>query len=334
MSENTVSGLDAAEAFFASMTDDPTGATDVVEEERDSEVEGDEPEALDDGSDETPDDVEDADEADEAEADADDESNEEVDEAAEPLDENALVPVTINGKSERVPLKDVLAGYQQNTSFTQKSQALAEERKAFEAEREMIRQERAYYSEYLPFIAQIVAGPQTSQADLEYLRVNHPEQYTKAWIENEEAKQKRATLEAEQERLEHLAAVEQAQAFNAHVASEREKLLQARPEWKDPKVFSKAQKEMREFARTVLNYSEEEIKQTADARAVLALDLAMRAHRASTMKGEPAKSSARRVAPGSANATPRKPSAVDEAMKRQHNNGSISNTADALRHLI
>ena len=329
MSENTVSGLDAAEAFFSALEADSSGAPRDNGRENATEVEGDEPEALDDESDETPD------ETDEVDADADDESAaDDEDDTADDSDDDGEGIAEDGSTSKAEDEKEVERDRLRHADYTQKSQALAEERKAFEAEREMIRQERAYYREYLPFIAQIVAGPQTSQEDLEYLRANHPEQYTKAWIENEEAKQKRATLEAEQERLEHLAAVEQAQAFNAHVASEREKLLQARPEWKDPKVFSKSQKEMREFARTVLNYSEEEINQTADARAVLALDLAMRAHRASTMKGEPAKSSARRVAPGSANATPRKPSAVDEAMKRQHNNGSISNTADALRHLI
>jgi hypothetical protein len=59
----------------------------------------------------------------------------------------------------------------------------------------------------------------------------------------------------------------------------------------------------------------------------------MQADKAKKIKAEPVRSTAKTLQPGSANASPRRPSKLDEAIKRQSKSGNLQNTAAVFRHL-
>lgn len=129
---------DAIKAFMNSKPDDDdlsddeeVEATPEPEDETEEEVEDDE-----EGDEEEYESDED-DEEGEADPDeeADEEGDEEGDEAPVAPDE-AEVVVTVDGKEHRVSVKDLKRLYGQEASLTQKSQALANQRKAVEAQQQ------------------------------------------------------------------------------------------------------------------------------------------------------------------------------------------------------
>jgi hypothetical protein len=59
------------------------------------------------------------------------------------------------------------------------------------------------------------------------------------------------------------------------VAEERGKLLEALPEWKDPKMAAKEKAELMQYATVNLGFTEDQVGQISDHRAILALRKAM-----------------------------------------------------------
>ena len=66
----------------------------------------------------------------EPEADSDDEPVAEEDGSEDSESEAQFVTVTINGKAEQVPLDEAVKGYQRQRDYSQKTAALAEERRS------------------------------------------------------------------------------------------------------------------------------------------------------------------------------------------------------------
>ena len=328
MSENTVSGFDAAVAVFAGLDADSSGAPRPRESKAATEVEGEKLEALENEAEKTP--VE----GDEPEADADEDS------AADQDDQDGDRNEDDDADSDGAPRddedeKEDERGRLRHADYTKKSQELAEQRKAVAAEFEALRQDRANYAHLLSKLSeQLVEVKLPTQDEMIWLRDNDPQRYLIVRQDMADFAQRKADIESEQQRLEHLDEQQQVEEFNATVASEMEILLHERPEWRDKKVFAKAQADIREYARDVLKYSEREIQRLADHRAMLALADATETHKLKKIKAKPVRNADRSVKPGSSEATPRRPNALGEAIKRQSKErGSISATADVFRHL-
>lgn len=319
MSEQANEPFDAV-AAFESILSDPNGAAET-HENNETDAETDEVEAQDEPEDDASE-----------ESDAEGESDADDAESGEDLNEEVLVTVKIDGKTEKIPLKELRDGYQRNAVFSQKTMALAEERKKFEAEQASIREERAQYAHLLGALQQQVS--QVQEPDWNHLRQTDPQGYLMARDQWQMLKERQAAIRSEQERLAYDEQVQQVQHFQATVANERQLLLQKHPEFKNEKTWAKVKKEIRQFGRDVMGFSEDELNTAADHRAVSALYTAMKAHNAANAKAEPVKSSSARIPVGTAAATPRKPNAFEAANKRLKSSGKVSDAAEALRHLI
>jgi hypothetical protein len=324
MSEQATEPFDAV-AAFESILESEKGPTES-RENNETDAETDEVEAQDEPEDDASEDPE-----------AEGESNDEDADDGEDLDEEILVTVKIDGKSEKVPLKELRDGYQRHSSYTQKTQALAAERKAMEAEFESVRQERAQYATLLDALShqvQSVATQEPTAEQWEYLRQTNPQGYVMAKLEFNELREKQTIIQREQARLAEEAYAQQVAELQATVANERELLLQKHPELRNEKIWNKVRNELRQYGRDVMGFSEEELNQAADHRAISALYVGMKAHKAANTKAEPVKSEAKRVPVGSIAATPRKPNALEAANKRLKSSGSLSDAAEVFRHLL
>jgi hypothetical protein len=82
--------------------------------------------------------------------------------------------------------------------------------------------------------------------------------------------EKLAAIQSEQQRLSELAQQQRAQELQAHLASQQEALLQAVPEWKDSKKAQAEKALLVEFGKKI-GFSDEELKNVYDHRAVIAL---------------------------------------------------------------
>ena len=207
----------------------------------------------------------------------DDESNDETTEEQSELDEETeeeekpteVYTVKVDGKEVEVTLDELQKGYSRTQDYTRKTQQIAETRKAVEAEAAAIRAEREQYAQLLGALKQQLESAETP-VDLERLRIEDPIE----WITQRELlrdrQDKLAAIQSEQQRLSQLTAQQRAQEMQAHLASQQEALIQAVPEWKDSKKAQAEKALLVEFGKKI-GFSDEELKNVYDHRAVIAL---------------------------------------------------------------
>lgn len=246
----SLSLMDAAAALDAPLPDD--GEQSEVEAQ---EVEAEMPEA------------ESEPEAEEVEEEGDPETDEEGEE--EPTEPQALT-LEIDGEQVTVTPEEVKASYMRQKDYTKKTQELAEQRRAFEAEANAVLSERQQYQQLLGALAeqlQQTAGP---EPDWEALRATDPIEYSLQWTEYQRKQQKQQVIAAEQQRLAQLQQVEQQKMMAQTLERERQALLAVVPEWKDAEK-AKAEKAMVIEQGKKLGFSDEELAQAFDHRAIVAL---------------------------------------------------------------
>jgi len=175
------------------------------------------------------------------------------------------------GKEEvDVPLDELIQGYSRTKDYTKKTQEVAEQRKAIEAERSKIEEAaklRDQYAQRLSIIEQMLQQP---EPDLSQLKETDPIGYAVAVAEQTERQKQLAAVQAERARLAQQQQSEQAERLKMHLASEAAKLREAIPEWQDEVKGEIIKKEIREYAKSV-GFTDQELAQVYDSRAVTAL---------------------------------------------------------------
>lgn len=182
----------------------------------------------------------------------------------------------VDGEEIEVEIDELINGYQRTADYTKKSQALAEQRKAIEAERihlEQVKQERQAYAQKLQALSQFLSQ-QDQGENLEALKESDPIGYAVKVAERTEREKQLAVVRAEQQRIAHQQQAEQQQALQKHIASEAEKLNAAIPELASPKG-DEIRKQIREYAKSQ-GWSDQELGSVYDHRAVLTLYKAMK----------------------------------------------------------
>ena len=213
-----------------------------------------------------------------------DEETEEYEESEEEATPTYRVKV---GKEEvDVPLEELLKGYSRTADYTKKTQELAENRKAVEAERAKIQEAsrlRDQYAERLSVIEQMLNQTEKAE-DLSVLKETDPIGYAVKVAEQAEREKQLAAVRAERQRLAQQQQSEQSERLQAHLASEAAKLRDAIPEMSDEIKGETVKREIRDFAKSI-GFSDQELAAVYDSRAVLTLYKAMQYDK--LMKGKP-----------------------------------------------
>lgn len=263
------------------------------------------------------------------------ETEEETEEPA-PLDPKAVVrTVKVDGKEVQVTLEDLEKSFSFTGHLTRKSQALADERKAFESERQAVAAERAKYATLLPQLEQALTTPQGEEIDWDKLRAENPIEFTVKWAEHQREQLRLQGVRAERERVEAQRQQEEAKMYQQHVLREEQATLEARPEWRDPKVRQGRMQAMVKYAMDVLGYTEDDLRQITDHRLLLILDDAEQLHRAKQAKPaaqQRARQLVKTAKPGpSAKISTAQTSALTKARQRATRSGSIDDAAALLQ---
>jgi hypothetical protein len=200
-----------------------------------------------------------------------------TEEYEEPEEEQAPTYRVKVGKEEvDVPLDELLKGYSRTADYTKKTQEVAEARKAVESERQKIEEAsrlRDQYAERLGVIEQMLS--QTDKAeDLSALKETDPIGYAVRVAEQAEREKQLAAVRAERQRLAQSQQAEQGERLKAHLASEAAKLRDAIPEMTDEVKGEVVKRDIRDFAKSI-GFSDQELAQVYDSRAVLTLYKAM-----------------------------------------------------------
>jgi len=300
-----------------------TGDEEEVEEYDDTEADGQ---------------VEDELEADESEL---QDESEEVEETQE-LPEDLTVKVKVDGEELEVTLAELRNGYSRTADYTRKATALANERKALQAEVETIRNERAQYEQLLPALRQQLEQSAAAEPDWDNLYEEDPIEAARLerhWRKSQEERtQKLAAIQAEQQRLAQERTAEQQRAMAAFVEAERAKLPEVIPEWKNQDTLVREVNEMRQWALTQ-GLTEQDVNSLQQAAHIAIIRKAMLfdkgAKNVAQAKAPATKKVARIVKPGSSGTqVTTGQTEVKRASQRLARSGRISDAAALLDKLI
>lgn len=194
------------------------------------------------------------------------ELDEETDEEEKPTE---VYTVKVDGKEIDVTLDELQKGYSRTQDYTRKTQQIAETRKVVEAEASAIRAEREQYAQLLGALKQQLESTE-APIDMDRLYNEDPIEWVRQSEVMRQKQDKLAAIQSEQQRLSQLTAQQRAQEMQAHLATQQEALIQAVPEWKDSKKAQAEKALLVEFGKKI-GFSDDELKNVYDHRAVIAL---------------------------------------------------------------
>jgi len=262
---------------------------------------------------------------------------EEVQEEVEYSDEpKPRYKVKASGEEVEVELDELIKGYQQGTDYTKKSQALAEQRKAIEAERghlEYVKQERQAYAQKLQALDSFLTQ-QHQGVDLEVLKETDPIGYAVAVAEQTQREKQLAVVRNEQQRIAQQQQAEQQSSLQNHLRQESEKLVSLIPELATPQGDA-VRKQIRDYAKSV-GWTDQELSSVYDSRAVNTLYKAMKYEQLQKSKPELNKRllSAPKMMRSGTSAPPAKSAQDKQAMQRLRETGKVSDAARAFERFL
>ena len=215
-------------------------------------------------------------EAEASESDAESDEQTEGDEEAEEAAQQAQTfRVKVDGEEVEVPLDELLKGYSRTADYTRKTQAIAEARKQAEAEASLAREERQRYAQTLEALDATLKQLQPPEIDWDRLYQENPVE----WVRQREVMRSRqeqaAWVQAQKQALVEKQQTEERIEAEKTLESERGKLLEVLPEWRDADKARTEKAKIVNYATEKLGFTVEEISDIYDARAVVALRKAM-----------------------------------------------------------
>lgn len=252
-------------------------------------------------------------------------------------DEPPTFTVKIDGKEEAVPLDELLKGYQRTADYTRKTQALAEQRKAAEAELNAVREERATYSQLLTALQQQLQQQQESPVDMERLYREDPIEWVRQTELARQRSEKLAASQAELQRLNTLQQQEVQRAMQARLKEEASLLVSAIPEWRDEKTAKAEKSALIEFG-VKEGFTPDDLKGVVDHRVVKVLRKAMMfdqiMSKQQSIKPNVVAPKAKTVAPGNPQAAKVQVNEITRARQRLAKTGSVKDAAKLFEQFL
>ena len=196
-------------------------------------------------------------------------------------DGDILVNLRVNGKDQQIDLKEAISQTQFSKANDEKARTLAEEKKTFESERTQVAQAYADQLQQIRGLGEMLQAKLMQDfqgVDWDRLRQTDPAEWTAKQrefeIRNQELQQAGQMLgqqmRAEQEQYSH----QEAQERSAVLSSERERMIENNPSWRDKERMSKDLSEIVEYARSS-GFDDEELSDVIYSRHVEILKKAM-----------------------------------------------------------
>ena len=277
----------------------------------------------------------DADEAEDATTEEEGSEEEEETEDEEPSDE--LFTVVVNGEQKQVTKQELLNGYSATADYTRKTMALAEARKAFEAEVSAVRQEREQYGVMLSALSQqVTSEEQLLIHEMEQLRHTDPVAYMMRKDDLERLQVRKHAAQIEQQRLAEINAHQEQQHLQQLLQEEAVELSRDIPSWRNSEKRQKETQDLRQYLKSQRRpYTDEEISQAYDGRAIVMAYKAMKYDQLmSTKKPTPVPAKSAPTSRPSAASSPRAVTQVTRDKQRLAKTGRLSDAAKVFESLI
>jgi len=272
--------------------------------------------------------------------------DDDVEEVAEELQEDQveeeeseqpqLYTIKVDGTEQEVTLEELQNGYSRQRDYTRKTQELAEQRKAIEAQQQEVSQKDEIYSQLLPKMEATLKGELDNEPDWNALYEADPIAYVREKDVWNEKKQKLKAIQDEATRLQEEANAKQRKELEEFVQYGNKQLLQLIPEWQDNEIASKEKMEIRNYGVNVLGYTPQEMDSVYDYRVLLGLRNGWLHHKtlkATKVKPTEKKAAARSARPGTSN-VPKSTTPVKKARQKLAKSGKVQDAAKVFEQLI
>jgi hypothetical protein len=255
---------------------------------------------------------------------------EDDDEEAE--EEVQLYKVKIDGEEAEVTLEEALSGYQRERTFHKRMNEISQKSKAIEAESAETKRLRDEYARGLQQLEQALRVPEPNWEELRRTKTN--EEFASIHAEYQIQQNNLAKLQHQQQAIMSQQQAEVQAQYQNHLKAEFDTMLDKIPAWRDEKVREAERSKVISYAKSKMGYTDDEIAQASDHRAIVTLRKAMLYDE--LMGGKTQAKRKVKVAPKMVKAgSPKTKSEVvskrnQDMMKRFNNNSTIEGAVELL----
>jgi hypothetical protein len=242
-------------------------------------------------------------------------------------DPDAFITVKIDGKTEKVTVKEAAEGYQRQADYQRKTQALAEERKVLESARYQTEAERAYYAQTVTQLKSQLESFVPQEPDWNRLHQEDPINFPIIEKQWRDYKANLQAVQQEEARLKTLAYQEDQSKLQMVVEEGRKFIVDKMPEWKDEAKWTSARGKIREYGKQV-GYTDEELATAYDPRAIIVLEKARRYDALQANSPKPVqKASPKPLKQGTTAQSPRRENDLTKVKQRLKSSGHVNDAA-------
>jgi len=195
------------------------------------------------------------------------------DDGEEVEEEVQLYKVKIDGEEAEVTLEEALSGYQRERTFHKRMNEVSQKSKAIEAESAETKRLRDQYAEGLQQLEQALRVPEPNWEELRRTKTN--EEFASIHAEYQIQQNNLAKVQQQQQAIMSQQQAEVQAQYQNHLKTEFDTMLDKIPTWRDEKVREAERSKVISYAKSHMGYTDDEIAQASDHRAIVTLRKAM-----------------------------------------------------------
>ena len=188
-------------------------------------------------------------------------------------EEVQLFKVKIDGEEAEVTLDEALSGYQRERTFHKRMNEVSQKSKAIEAESVEAKRVRDQYAEGLQQIEQALRVPEPNWEELRRTKTN--DEFASIHAEYQIQQNNLAKVQHQQQIIKTQQQAEHQEKYQNHLKAEFDTMLDRIPAWRDEKVRDAERSKVISYAKSNMGYTDDEIAQASDHRAIVTLRKAM-----------------------------------------------------------
>ncbi len=195
------------------------------------------------------------------------------DDYEEAEEEVQLYKVKIDGEEAEVTLEEALSGYQRERTFHKRMNEVSQKSKAIEAESAETKRLRDEYAKGLQQLDQALRVPEPNWEELRRTKTN--EEFASIHAEYQIQQNNLAKVQQQQQAIMSQQQAEVQAQYQNHLKTEFDTMLDKIPAWRDEKVREAERSKVISYAKSNMGYTDDEIAQASDHRAIVTLRKAM-----------------------------------------------------------
>ena len=183
-----------------------------------------------------------------------------------------LVTVKVDGQDRQVTLDELKNGYSRQSDYSKKTQALADERRGLDTERDKVTTEleavKKERDDYAVKLKSFIKSDKQEDIDWDKVYEQDPIEYVRLKAETDRKKEIRQQAETELKSIQQKQDEEQKKKYADYVTTQSNMLSEKVPEFADPVKKGKIQANVKNYLNEI-GFSDQELSMLTDHRTVM-----------------------------------------------------------------